>query len=105
MRRGYAGDVAVPMWTAFMKEATKGDPATWLDTPDNLGRVAICRVSGLRAGDGCEAVRVATNDEGSYDVRSMVFAEYFVRGTAPADTCDLHRPVSVFNRFVGWFKR
>jgi 1A family penicillin-binding protein len=105
MRRGYAGDVAVPMWTAFMKEATKGHKAAWLKAPDNLTRVSICRVTGLRAGEGCDEVRMPTDDDGSYEVRSMVFGEYFVRGTAPRDTCEMHQRLSIINRFVGWFKR
>jgi 1A family penicillin-binding protein len=105
MRRGYAGDVAVPMWTAFMKAATKGDPDTWLKPPSTLTRVSVCRVSGLRAGDGCDSVRVSTDDEGGFEERSMIYNEYFVHGTTPEHTCELHRRIGILGRFVGWFKR
>jgi membrane carboxypeptidase/penicillin-binding protein len=32
-RHGYAAELAVPMWTKFMKAATKGQKATWIDRP------------------------------------------------------------------------
>jgi penicillin-binding protein 1A len=32
-RNGYAAELAVPMWTHFMKAATKGQKAVWLDRP------------------------------------------------------------------------
>jgi penicillin-binding protein 1A len=32
-RDGYASELAVPMWTRFMKAATKGDKAEWVDRP------------------------------------------------------------------------
>jgi penicillin-binding protein 1A len=32
-RAGYAAELAVPMWTRFMKVATKGDPAQWVPRP------------------------------------------------------------------------
>jgi len=32
-RGGYAAELAVPMWTRFMKVATKGDPAKWIARP------------------------------------------------------------------------
>jgi 1A family penicillin-binding protein len=32
-REGYAAELAVPMWTRFMKAATKGDEPTWLQRP------------------------------------------------------------------------
>ncbi len=106
MRRGYAGDVAVPMWTDFMKAATKGDPATWLKPPSNLTRVSVCRVTGLRAGEGCQTVRVPIDDdEVGFEERSMIYNEYFVQGTEPEHTCELHRRIGILGRFVSWFKR
>lgn len=71
MRNGYAGDVAVPLWTAFMKAATKGHRATWLEAPATLTSVEICRVSGLRADEGCRAVHTVL-DDGSIEERSTV---------------------------------
>jgi penicillin-binding protein 1A len=32
-RHGYAAEIAVPMWTRYMKAATKGQPATWIERP------------------------------------------------------------------------
>jgi 1A family penicillin-binding protein len=32
-RNGYAGELAVPMWAQFMKAATKGQKAAWIDRP------------------------------------------------------------------------
>ena len=104
MRQGYAGDVAVPMWTAFMKAATAGHRATWFTPPKSVTSVAVCRLSGLRAGDGCDAVHVDLED-GASEERSMVYREHFVRGTEPDDTCELHRRPNIFGRFVGWFKQ
>ena len=33
---GYGGDLAVPVWADFMKEATKGDKPVWLKPPPNV---------------------------------------------------------------------
>jgi membrane carboxypeptidase/penicillin-binding protein len=32
-RNGYAAELAVPMWTRFMKAATKGQRASWIGRP------------------------------------------------------------------------
>jgi 1A family penicillin-binding protein len=37
-RHGYAAELAVPMWTRFMKEATKGQPAAWIRAPRGAAR-------------------------------------------------------------------
>ena len=42
-REGYAAELAVPMWTRFMKAATKGDEPTWVERP--RGAVRAARVS------------------------------------------------------------
>jgi 1A family penicillin-binding protein len=39
-REGYAAELAVPMWTRFMKAATRGDDATWLARPRGAYRAA-----------------------------------------------------------------
>ena len=31
--RGYAGEVAVPLWAGFMRKATQGDPPEWYKAP------------------------------------------------------------------------
>jgi len=35
-RNGYASDLAVPLWTQFMKGATRGEPPRWLKKPGGL---------------------------------------------------------------------
>jgi penicillin-binding protein 1A len=39
-REGYAAELAVPMWTRFMKAATKGQPPAWIDRPRGALREA-----------------------------------------------------------------
>jgi penicillin-binding protein 1A len=39
-RNGYAGELAVPLWTQFMKAATKGQKASWIDRPRGAVRDA-----------------------------------------------------------------
>jgi penicillin-binding protein 1A len=34
--RGFAADLAVPMWARFMKEVTRNDKPDWLDRPRNI---------------------------------------------------------------------
>lgn len=42
-RNGYAAEIAVPMWTRYMKAATKGQRASWLDRP--RGAIRDARVN------------------------------------------------------------
>ncbi|HYM25225.1 MAG TPA: PBP1A family penicillin-binding protein [Vicinamibacterales bacterium] len=86
---GFAADVAVPMWATFMKAATKNDKPEWLLPPAGVVAVNVCRLSGKLPGEGCDNVEVVSND-GSTDHRSMIYTEYFVRGTEPTTYCDLH---------------
>ncbi len=39
-REGYAAELAVPMWSRFMKAATKGEKATWIERPRGAARDA-----------------------------------------------------------------
>jgi penicillin-binding protein 1A len=89
MPNGFAGDVAVPMWAAFMKTATKGDGPEWFTPPAGITTATVCRVSGKLATEGCQSVDVA-DDRGQLERRSMVYTEYFKRGTEPTAYCDLH---------------
>jgi penicillin-binding protein 1A len=89
MPNGFAGDVAVPMWAAFMKAATKGDAPEWMTPPAGITTATVCRVSGKLATEGCQSVDVA-DDRGQLERRSMVYTEYFKRGTEPTAYCDLH---------------
>jgi 1A family penicillin-binding protein len=100
---GYGGELAVPLWADFMKVATRGAKAEWLDRPEDVVAVDICRMSGKRPADGCSHVEVV-NKEGAVQVRSMVFTEYFQKGTEPSETCDLHDS-NFFQRLAGAFHK
>jgi penicillin-binding protein 1A len=86
---GYAADLAVPIWGAFMKTATKGDKPDWYERPANVVAVNVCRVSGKLPNAGCGSV-IDVTDEGSIEAKSMVYTDYFVKGTQPTTVCPLH---------------
>ncbi len=102
MPRGFASDVAVPLWAAFMKVATKGDKPQWFETPENITTAAVCRLSGKLPTEGCEHVEVV-DDEGHVQRRSMIYTEYFVRGTEPTQSCDLHPTRGFFGHVASIF--
>ncbi|MGE3401209.1 MAG: penicillin-binding protein 1A [Vicinamibacterales bacterium] len=89
MRGGYAAELAVPMWSRFMATATRGDEPEWFSPPSTVTAVKVCRLSGKLPADGCDHAEVVSSD-GTRQVRSQVYTEYFVRGTEPIDTCPLH---------------
>jgi penicillin-binding protein 1A len=97
---GYAGDLAVPIWARFMKQATKGDEPTWFRAPATVKGVDICRISGKLPVDGCRHA-IVTDKEGNLAVRSQVYTEYFVRGTEPYDYCVYHQPAGMADTVVG----
>lgn len=99
---GFAADVAVPVWASFMKVATKGDKARWLPAPAGVVTAQVCRVSGKLATEGCEHADVIDAD-GRLTQRSMVYTEYFARGTVPASTCDLHASRGIFGSIAAAF--
>jgi 1A family penicillin-binding protein len=99
---GYGGELAVPMWAAFMKQATKGDKPEWFDRPSNVMGLNVCRVSGKLPTGGCESVQVINRD-GFAENRSMIYTEYFVRGTQPTTICLLHGAPSFTERLAGIF--
>jgi len=84
MRNGFAATVAVPMWTKFMIEATRGDKADWLRVPDTLVAAEVCPVSGQLATSSCPDHR----------------RSYFVSGSEPLTYCDVHQP-SLFKKIFG----
>jgi penicillin-binding protein 1A len=86
---GYAGELAVPMWGRFMAAATRGDKPDRFMMPSTVVPVTVCRLSGKLPTDGCRGAIVFDRDGQATD-RSMVYTEYFVRGTAPDDYCPLH---------------
>ena len=98
---GYAGELAVPIWASFMKDATRGDKPDWFDRPANVVGLNVCRLSGKLPANGCNNVQVVNRD-GLVETRSMVYTEYFVRGTQPEDECPLHR-LGFGDRLAGIF--
>jgi penicillin-binding protein 1A len=99
---GYAADLAVPIWAGFMKTATKGDEPDWFERPANIVAVNVCRVSGQLPNGGCDSVEVVNRD-GGMENRSMVYTEYFVKGTQPATICPLHPSGGLMDRLAGLF--
>ena len=102
MPRGFASDVAVPMWAAFMKTATKGEKPEWFKAPEDITTASVCRLSGKLAVEGCEHAEVL-GDDGRLEHRSMVYTEYFLKGTQPTQSCDLHQSRSLFSHVASIF--
>lgn len=109
MNRGFASVVAVPAWARFMKAATTGAKPDWYEVPADVERVAICRVTGLRATDGCRHVipasveiQSAVSDDGTSESppsaaplpiappEPTVYEDYFLLGTISAEQCPVH---------------
>jgi hypothetical protein len=101
MGGGYAAEVAVPLWTGFMRKATAGDPAEWYSPPPGIVAVNVCRLSGKRPVEGCYGATYVT-DNGDYANSSSVYTEYFVKGTQPDEDCPIHGSQSIFSRVAGW---
>jgi penicillin-binding protein 1A len=99
---GFAADVAVPVWANFMKVATAGDKPEWFSPPPGVTSAQVCRLSGQLATDGCHDVEVV-DDQGRIERRSMVYLEYFVSGSEPRSSCDLHRPRRILEKVAGLF--
>ena len=90
--RGYASVLAVPMWGRFMAAATRKDRPEWFTMPATVTSATICRLSGKLATSDCRDA--VTADEAGHLTRgSSVYAEYFVRGTEPTDSCPIHRRI------------
>ena len=86
---GYAGELAVPLWGRFMAAATRNDKPDRFRMPSTVVPVTIDRLSGKLPTEGCESAVLFDRDGNATD-RSMVYTEYFVRGTEPTDYCPLH---------------
>jgi penicillin-binding protein 1A len=99
MANGYASQLAAPIWGRFMRAATGSASNDWIERPDDVVAVEICRESGLLPGAGCS--RVARVDEtGATGWKSAIGVEYFQRGTVPEERCPIHGWTS----FVGSFR-
>jgi membrane carboxypeptidase/penicillin-binding protein len=111
MDRGFGGVVAVPAWARFMKLATTGATPDWYPVPADVEKVAICRISGARATEGCrhaqdevplfdEALLLAgqSTDATLLPVRQIpttppappVYEDYFPIGVVPPGLCPIH---------------
>jgi penicillin-binding protein 1A len=99
---GFAADVAVPMWAKFMKVATRGDKPEWLEPPPGITTASVCRLSGKLPSDGCQDAQVVS-PTGQLERRSMVYTEYFARGTEPTSICDLHPTHGLMTKLAGFF--
>jgi penicillin-binding protein 1A len=99
---GFAADVAVPVWAKFMKVATRDDKAEWINVPPGVTTATVCRLSGLLASEGCQDVEVEARD-GHLERRTMVYTEYFARGTEPTTYCDLHPTRGIVAKVAGMF--
>jgi len=92
---GFAAEVAVPLWTSFMKTATQGDKPRWLPTPRGIVSASVCRTSGKLATEGCQHADVI-DDTGHLVQRSTVYTEFYAAGTQPTDQCALHPSRGIF---------
>jgi penicillin-binding protein 1A len=99
---GFAAQVAVPMWTTFMKSATRDDQPEWFSPPAGVTTARVCRMSGKLAAAGCNDVEVV-NREGETVRQSMVYTEYFARGTQPTSFCDVHPARGIMNKLADLF--
>jgi 1A family penicillin-binding protein len=99
---GFAADVAVPLWARFMKAATRDAKPDWFAPAPGVTTATVCRISGKLATDGCQQVEVVA-DNGQVERRSMVYTEYFARGTVPTTFCDLHPTHGIMTKIAGLF--
>ena len=91
---GYAGDLAAPLWGRFMAIATHNDASDRFRMPSTVVPVTICRLSGKLPNDSCRGA-VVLNGDGEPTNQSMVYTEYFARGTEPNAFCPLHGGILV----------
>jgi 1A family penicillin-binding protein len=96
---GFAADIAVPIWAKFMKAATQGDKPDWIVPPAGITTASTCRISGKLATQECQDAEVV-NKYGEVEHRSMVYTEYFARGTEPTTYCDLHQPRGIMTKIA-----
>ena len=99
---GFAADVAVPLWASFMKAATKGEKPRWLSMPGGIVTADVCRMSGKLAAEGCAHADVI-DEHDQLAKRSMVYTEYFARGTQPTTTCEIHASRGFFGTLAAAF--
>ena len=84
---GFAGELAVPMWARFMKQATANDAPDTFKLPEGLTAVAVCRLSGQLPNPACD----------------RVITEYFAAGAAPTQVCQEHTFFTASEQFVSTY--
>ncbi|MGV3517994.1 MAG: transglycosylase domain-containing protein [Luteitalea sp.] len=99
---GYAGELADPLWSNVMAVATDGHKPEPFKRPTGVVGVEICRITGKRSVDGCTKVPVES-DDGSVEIRSMAYTEYYRRGTEPQGSCEEHEGTNFLERLAGFF--
>src|SRR5207245_5665708 len=72
----------------------------WFTPPPGVTTATVCRLSGKLATEGCQDVEVV-DDHGGVERRSMVYTEYFARGTQPGTYCDLHPTRGRLDKLAG----
>ncbi|MFN8059837.1 MAG: PBP1A family penicillin-binding protein [Vicinamibacterales bacterium] len=97
--RGYAAELAVPLWADFMRTATKGAPADWLTPPPGIVLAEVCSVSGDRPSAGCHEAHIVTTD-GRSTVGSTIRTDFFVAGTEPTAFCRVHPGPGLLERLA-----
>ena len=80
----------------------EGRQARRFTTPKGIVAIDVCRLSGKLPNAGCHAVDVV-DDAGSVETRSMIYTEYFLRGTEPTELCPLHGGVSIVGHLATLF--
>ena len=84
--RGASGATfAVPLWTRFMKAATKGKPVKTFKVPNGVVTRTVCTLSHKLANEYCPYKR----------------REVYVAGTEPQEICDIHtKDGTISNKFL-----
>lgn len=77
------------LWNSIMTRIHQDLPAVQFDQPANIVKATVCRKSGKLAVPG-----LCTNDPRG----SQAYDEYFVSGTEPTASCDVHVAVSVCSK-------
>ena len=74
------------IWKAVMSRINEGKENKAFEMPDGISKATVCRKSGKLPIEGvCSA-----------DPRgSMVYTEYFAKGTVPTETCDHHTTATI----------
>ncbi len=96
--RGFAADVAVPMWASFMKDATRGAKPEPFKAPSGLVAVQVCRVSGQLATTACFNADADARAQGQ---RPVIYTDYFVSGRAPVGYCTDHLDTPIAKAVTG----